>query len=308
MDEEMCQYFKIIWDDFPDTLSDGNYNFNASGFCDTYCDENCDDNCDTDLDKINAGCLYFLKTFLGNYDSINNDATSYMNIAQYIIIWLSHMLSLKKNDNISNLNDFYNAYIKDDEKYNEKYNEEITDDSDDTTYKNLINKIISSMNMDMSIISKFYNALKILCNMYNEINSETPNCRNYYGKTKNLFDEYKKLLNDDIKDSPYNKLLSTLSTDYDNFKSFCAKKCNGCNDIPTHLDIKTAQFSAHGSELTSSSSSVASKLIPALLISSIPIFLGIAYKYSLFGFGKRVQRQNLREKPKKIKKKMNHHI
>ncbi|SCL84051.1 Plasmodium variant antigen protein Cir/Yir/Bir, putative, partial [Plasmodium chabaudi adami] len=70
----------------------------------------------------------------------------------------------------------------------------------------------------------------------------------------------------------------------------------------------SAHTTALNPEATSSGSSIASKLIPALLIFAIPLFLGIAYKYSLFGFDKRVQRQNLREKLKKIKKKMTNYV
>ncbi|EAA19624.1 putative yir1 protein, partial [Plasmodium yoelii yoelii] len=46
----------------------------------------------------------------------------------------------------------------------------------------------------------------------------------------------------------------------------------------------------HISEVTSSSS-IVSKLIPVVSIfAAISIFLGISYKYSLFGFRKRVQK------------------
>ncbi|SCL86521.1 Plasmodium variant antigen protein Cir/Yir/Bir, putative, partial [Plasmodium chabaudi chabaudi] len=102
--------------------------------------------------------------------------------------------------------------------------------------------------------------------------------------------------------SSYNQILPILSNGYDKFK----KKCNNTqsSNFPPLPTTKTTQNVVEISEATSSSSSVASKLIPALLISSIPIFLGIAYKYSLFGFDKRFHRQYLREKLKKIKKKM----
>ncbi|SCL84244.1 Plasmodium variant antigen protein Cir/Yir/Bir, putative, partial [Plasmodium chabaudi adami] len=70
----------------------------------------------------------------------------------------------------------------------------------------------------------------------------------------------------------------------------------------------SAHTTALNPEATPSSSSIASKLIPALLIFAIPLFLGIAYKYSLFGFDKRLQRQYIREKLKKIKKKMTNYV
>ncbi|SCL83482.1 Plasmodium variant antigen protein Cir/Yir/Bir, putative, partial [Plasmodium chabaudi chabaudi] len=121
-------------------------------------------------------------------------------------------------------------------------------------------------------------------------------------------------LNDDSNNtegSSHRKILTVLSTDYDIFK----KKCNddGYNDIPFLPPIKTTkkyiESSIQFSEVILSSSPIASKLIPVLSIFfAIPIFFGIAYKYSLFGFDKRLQRQYLREKIKKIKKKMSQYI
>ncbi|SCL97705.1 Plasmodium variant antigen protein Cir/Yir/Bir, putative [Plasmodium chabaudi adami] len=97
-----------------------------------------------------------------------------------------------------------------------------------------------------------------------------------------------------------------ISNGYDNFK----KKCNNTqsSNFPPLPTAKTTQNVVEISEATSSSSSIASKLIPVLSIFAIPLFLGIAYKYSLFGFDKRIHRQYLREKLKKIKKKMNNYV
>ncbi|SCL84343.1 Plasmodium variant antigen protein Cir/Yir/Bir, putative, partial [Plasmodium chabaudi adami] len=85
-----------------------------------------------------------------------------------------------------------------------------------------------------------------------------------------------------------------------------------CSDIPTLIYIKvpksSAQDQAESFGVTSSSSSIAKTLIPALLIFAIPIFLGVAYKYSLFGFDKQLKRIHSRENLKKIKKKMNRYI
>ncbi|SBW38133.1 Plasmodium variant antigen protein Cir/Yir/Bir, putative, partial [Plasmodium berghei] len=107
--------------------------------------------------------------------------------------------------------------------------------------------------------------------MYNEIDANKPTCKKYLEKAKEFVAKYNELNNvsDITEDSPYYKLLSRLSNDYNNFKNY----------------------------FTSSSSSIKNKLIPVLsIIVAVPIFLGIFYKYSLFGF---------RKKCKKIKKKIN---
>ncbi|VEV57591.1 CIR protein PIR protein, fragment [Plasmodium vinckei vinckei] len=106
---------------------------------------------------------------------------------------------------------------------------------------------------------------------------------------------FEKLNNDfDINEnSSYRKILSSLSTYYDNFKKYCDKNCNGCSSIPPLPTTKTIQVSAHISENTSSSSSILNTLISGLSIFSlIPAFLGIAYK-TIY-----------KKKFKKIKKKM----
>ncbi|SCL81644.1 Plasmodium variant antigen protein Cir/Yir/Bir, putative, partial [Plasmodium berghei] len=117
----------------------------------------------------------------------------------------------------------------------------------------------------------------------------------------------------------------TLSTDYDNIKNEC--KDAQCSNFPILPAIKTTQNATNGpkqasetisitnsiktssqtSEVTSSSSSIGNKLFTVLSIfGAIAFFLGISYKYSLFGRRKRAQKQYLREKIKNIKKRMNH--
>ncbi|SCL94580.1 Plasmodium variant antigen protein Cir/Yir/Bir, putative [Plasmodium chabaudi adami] len=306
MNENMCKFFEVIKDDFPDTLSDGKYQFNNDNIYSTYCDNNVD-KCKTDIDKINAGYLYFFITIFGDSESIKNHEKNNMNILQYIIIWLSYMLTRKTNDGISNLNDFYDQYVN----KREEYSTSINDVNEYNNYKEIIDKKQDFFNLDMRIISRFYNALKLLCNMYNEINGDVPNCANNHGNANKIINEYQNLLNDNdigTDGSSYRQMLSTLSTDYDNFKKYCDEKCTGCKSIPSLPTTKTTQLSGHISEDTSSSSSIASKLIPALSIFAIPFFLGIAYKYSLFGFDKRLKIQYLREKLKKLKKKMNNYV
>ncbi|SCL83748.1 Plasmodium variant antigen protein Cir/Yir/Bir, putative, partial [Plasmodium berghei] len=56
-----------------------------------------------------------------------------------------------------------------------------------------------------------------------------------------------------------------------------------------------------------SNSSIGNKLLTVLSIFGVTtFFLGISYKYLLFGRRKRAQKQYLREKIKNIKKRMNH--
>ncbi|SCL84898.1 Plasmodium variant antigen protein Cir/Yir/Bir, putative [Plasmodium chabaudi chabaudi] len=244
-------------------------------------------------------------------------------LAEYAILWLSYKLNQKKNIKFKNLKDFYDKYIKDNGNI---YNNDITGVHAYNSYKDIINEKINMKTINIKEMSIFYDLLKLLCDIYTEFDSNNSDCTKCSQKANEFVENYKKL-NDNCSitgNNSYSQILYTLSTDYKNFKNDCAKKCTNCKDMPTLPKIKTPQNSiecpaptrvqdkgespGQGSEAISSGSSVASKLIPILSIFSIPIFLGIAYKYSLFGFDKRFRRQYLREKLKKIKKKINHYI
>ncbi|SCL95416.1 CIR protein [Plasmodium chabaudi adami] len=264
--------------------------------------------CHSYEEMISSAVLFFLKWLETSYDyqdDFKNDK-----LAEYAILWLSYKINKNTQNIATSLNDFYAKHIE----KNAKYSEKIIKAGDNKTYKDIIYKKQNLMNMNINDISQFYDALKLLCNMYNELSDDNPNCAKCSKDAKEFVNKYNELNNDsDItRNSSYSQILSNLFNDYNSFKSYRAEKCSKCSGIPSLPDIKPAQFSGQDnaeslvdiSEDASSSSSIASKLIPALLICSMPLFLGIAYKYSLFGFDKRLHRQYLREKVKKIKKKM----
>ncbi|CXH91519.1 BIR protein [Plasmodium berghei] len=314
MNDNMCRRFLVVRNSFPDQLNrEGKYYFNDDKNFNKYCNNNCDD----DLDKINAGCLLLFNELFGSIYSFNNHAKNNIDAVYYIIIWLSYMLSLKSHNNITNLNDFYNQYIN----KNEKYKQSITGVTEYNSYKEIIDKKMDLLNMDNNIISKFYAPFKLLYEMYTNFDENTSNCKTCSGNAYQFFEKYKELNGDSNNNdsSPYRKILSRLSTDYNNLKN----KCKGVNDsdFPTLPEIKTTkssvksseqaekiskqtvqkiiQSSAQSSEVTSSNSSIGNKLFTVLSIfGAIAFFLGISYKYSLFGFRKRSQKQNLRENQK----------
>ncbi|ETB59322.1 hypothetical protein YYC_02840 [Plasmodium yoelii 17X] len=303
MNKEVCQKFENVWDDFPDTLSKGKYEFKDNNFLDGYCNNN---KCEGDLDKLNAVFFYLINQFFGPSGLFKNNAKNNINVVEYIIIWLSHMLNLK--DNTGNiLTNFYKIYIKN----QEKYKNTINGVDGCSNYDELIYKKNELMKITNEKLSKFYAPFKSLCNMYNEFNDSTSDSTKYLNHAKEFAKKYKEL-NDDssiTNDSSYNKLLCTLSNDYDNFK----KKCKDSSSFPAinkpNITPKCPEqnlSSAVISEDVASSSSIANKLFTVLSIfGAIAFFLGISYKYSLFGFRKRFKKQQIRGKLKNIKKKMN---
>ncbi|CDU17784.1 PIR protein [Plasmodium yoelii] len=311
MDDYMCGRFSTLRLFYPDELNKPSYSdFHSNGNIKDYCSDGDSGNtkeCKTDFDKIKAVCLWlFEQLFVKN----NN---SNINTLEYIMIWLSYMLTLKKVKNINNLKGFYEAYIRNNTHYTncntggKDCSNLLKDNTGYTNYKEIIDTKKDLLNINIENMSKFYDAFKLLCSIHTDFNEHKPNCTGYIEKSNEFVSKYTNL-NDDsnnIDGSSYRKVLCTLSNDYDNFK----KKCNSvnCMDIPSLPPIKKIQVSVNSPEqtlqdsgVTSSNPSILSKLIPVLsIIVAIPIFFGIFYKYSLFEFRKRPQKQHLREKLKK---------
>ncbi|ETB58558.1 hypothetical protein YYC_03860 [Plasmodium yoelii 17X] len=295
MDKNLCSNFILVTKNFPDQLdSDGKYTFKDNEHFKEYCTNDCDN----PLEKINAVCLYLLYTFFGSSELFQSVANSNVDIVEYIMIWLSYMLNLKENTDstISHLEHFYTTYIDG----GSSYKQTIENVTQYTNYKDLIDTKKYYLKMDNTIVSKLYNAFKLLCEIYTEFNGNMSNCTKCSEKANKFVNQYEEL-NDpnNIKDIAYCQALFILSNDYNNLK-------NNCKSFRSLPEI-TKKCSAQMSVVTSSSSSIANKLFIVLSIfGAIGIFWGISYKYSLFGFRKRFKKQQIKEKIKNIKKKLDH--
>ncbi|ETB59031.1 hypothetical protein YYC_03323 [Plasmodium yoelii 17X] len=301
MNKEVCEKFKKVLDAFPDTLDkSGNYQFNDFGLLNNGCNNNnfsnnycsniefsdflCNNISQSDFDKISAGCLYLLDEFIKDCGVNPPPARNNINIVDYIMIWLSYMLNLKESEK-DNITCFYGTYVY----YCDKYTKEINELTDYKSYTGLINTKMNILNMDNKILSKFYKAFKLLCEMYTEFDENKKDCTKCLGKSEEFVKIYEEL-NDpnNTNDGGYCQAWSTLSNDYKNLKNKC-KDDKFLPEINTkQTDAKCSeqaskknseQLYAQDYEVASSSSSIASKLIPVLSIfGAIPIFLGIAYK------------------------------
>ncbi|SCL89366.1 CIR protein [Plasmodium chabaudi chabaudi] len=321
MSKEVCKVFKEI---------DGLFRWEKNGsYISIDYDSSLKAYCPIPKNVVNQECTYYeqvvasaftvlLKDFKKVYDD-DDGVLEDDKIADYAILWLSYKIIQELHGKINNLKEYYHKYLKG----NEKYIKENSDAEAYKTYNDIINKKQDLMNMDIQIISKFYEALQILCNMYNEDKEKNPDCAKCSKKANEFVENFKEL-NDNSNHtygSSYSQLLHILSNDYDNFKNCCNKKKGESCDFPSLPQITPQKSIAKNSlespghtygqtsEVVSSKSSIANTLIPVLsTFAAIPMFLGIAYKYSLFGFDKRRHRQYLREKIKKIKNKMNRYI
>ncbi|EAA18445.1 putative yir2 protein [Plasmodium yoelii yoelii] len=137
-------------------------------------------------------------------------------------------------------------------------------------------KDLLNMDIDNNIISNFYKAFKPLCEMYSAFGGITSNCKKCSKNVNQFVETYKKHNEDsnNTDNSPYRKILSTLSDDYNKLKN----ECKNVQDVvfPSLPEIKTTQHPVESSEdnsaqnyeqtvqksdVTSSSSSIVSKLI-----------------------------------------------
>ncbi|CDS44344.1 PIR protein [Plasmodium yoelii] len=281
MNKEVCETLIPLRNSFSYEEKDESYRFIDDVDFKEYCTN---ENCVDDTAKINARCLYIFETFFKDKSAFEKDAKGNIYIVQYILIWLSYVLSLIKSNQDDNRVHFYNTYIKE----GEKYNKNIDDVTTYKNYKDLIDRNKYILSMDMNIISKLYDAFNTLCDTYIEFGTNNSDCTQDSEKAHQFVEKYKKIIIDHNigENIRYFHVLINLLTDYDNLKK-------NCDIFPPTPDIKKIISEA-------TSSSIASKLIPILsILVAIPIFLGIAYKYSLFGFRKRFKKQKLREKIKK---------
>ncbi|CAD2106316.1 CIR protein PIR protein [Plasmodium vinckei lentum] len=309
-------------DDYFGIQNGGNVEF-SRGPIHKYChyrNTSGNDKCRDYLEMASSGVIYVLNT-LKDKHRLEDDK-----LAEYAILWLRYKLNQKAPYYNTQLNNFYTNYIEKNKYYNNKIK-----DNGSMTYKDIIDK--KKDLMDIKEMTKFSYPFKILLFLYNETNKNSLNCTKPSTYLKAFADEFDKLNKDsnNVEDSSYNKMLSRLSDDYNYLKNKYGNN-NSCNfpslpEIEPKKNIaqnpvgKSVKDSGHNSlessvkgsgqileqtsEVTSSSSSILSTLIPALsVVSVILVFLGIAYKYSLFGIDKLFQRQYLRKKLKKVKKKM----
>ncbi|ETB61186.1 hypothetical protein YYC_01125 [Plasmodium yoelii 17X] len=318
-----CGEFDTFWRFFSDELDEsGNYNF-KKGMLKNYCPSK---KCDSDIDKINAGCLWLFNKFYGSSYNFSSNANGNMNIVIYIMTWISYKLNQKPQNEITNLKDFYSKNMQNVEEY-KKF---IDDDTGYTSYNDLINKKNKFMDIDISVMSKFYGLFKILCNMHINVDKKSMGNK-YLENAAEFVDEYKKLFNDDnnAEGNSYNQILSTLSNDYDYFRNKYVDSSkrstlpelikekttqvsvsdhietqdfslNETSESKSETDTSSSKDEVSDSDSGSPSSSILNKLIsiPFIFVATL-ILLGISYKYSLFGFRKRSQKQHLRKKLKK---------
>ncbi|CDU16384.1 PIR protein [Plasmodium yoelii] len=303
MNDILCGKFDYLRTYLPDELGEtGTLNFDENKDLIQYCPEkdSGENKCNNNLDKITAGFLWLLEqcySTLTSKDYIENNTNAFF---LYIISWFSYKLKQIKGGEFTTINELYNKNVKDSGKYTKFIREAYTIGE----LKGFMDKRNDLLNINIEDLSKFYDAFKLICSMHGNVSTNTIG-DTLSDNANSFIDTYIELNNNhNVEGIARNKILPVLSTDYDNLKNACTKKGANCKDLSFLPEI-TTKFSAQISGDTSDSS-IGNRLFTVLSIfGAIAFFLGISYKYSLFGFRKQFQKQKLREKIKNIKKKMN---
>ncbi|ETB63461.1 hypothetical protein, variant 1 [Plasmodium yoelii 17X] len=276
------------------------------------------------ISKVCGEFTTFWKFFPDELKGSEYDFKTGQHVIKYdsvcILIWLSYILSLKSHDGIKTINNFYSSHIEN----NTEYSKHKINDQKYTDYKKIIDETKEYMDINISNMPKFYKLLKLLCSMNTAYTTGKSN--DFSEDAKKFADEYKELLDSDNNNNgnSYNKILLVLSNYYNNIET--GTRFNNTSitrpKLPTEKTPKKDNSEGHevtkvteqpsetgklgittatpSSDITVSDSSLVNKLVIVLpILAAIPIFLGIAYKYSLFGFRKRSKKQHLREKLKK---------
>ncbi|EAA18014.1 putative yir2 protein, partial [Plasmodium yoelii yoelii] len=300
MDDTLCGKLDLLRTYLPDELGetgtlalDENTNFMQ------YCPEKDSggNECSNNLDNITAGFLWLLEQCYSAIISKTYSEDNTNAFFLYMISWFSYKLNQNSEPKSTKIYDFYTKNVINSNKYNKFKKDAYTISG----LEGFINKKKDLLDISIEDMSKFYDVFKLLCSMYanKSMNTDANKLLNAAIIFVKKYQELKRNY-DNTNDSSCKQILSILSTDYDNLK-------NKSTNI-TSLPEITADISALAStfEDASSSSPMGSKLFTVLSIfGAIAFFLGISYKYSLFGFRKRAQKQYLREKIKNIKKRMN---
>ncbi|CDU20365.1 uncharacterized protein PY17X_1401000 [Plasmodium yoelii] len=304
MDDSLCGKFVVLRTYLPDELGkNGTLDFGDNTNFVQYCPEKDSggNECNNNLDKITAGFLWLLEQCYHALKHKTHRTNSINAFFIYIISWFSYKLKQLKWEEFTTINEFYNKNVKDSNKYKKFISHAYTFGE----LKEFMDERNDLLNINIEDLSKFYDAFNLICNMYDNFatNTDKKTLLNDANEFVKKFQELNGNSNN-TDGSSYRQIMSSLSIDYSNLNNKCTSNGVNCKDFQSFPDI-TTNFSALTSGDTSGSS-IGKRLFTVLSIfGAIAFFLGISYKYSLFGFRKRVQKQKLREKIKNIKKKIN---
>ncbi|EAA15237.1 putative yir2 protein [Plasmodium yoelii yoelii] len=275
MDDTLCGKFDFLRTYLPDELDKaGTLDFGDNTNFMQYCPENDSGGnaCNNNLDKITAGFLWLLEQCYHALTYKTHDTNSINAFFIYIISWFSYKLKQNKGNKFSTINEFYNKNVIDSNKYKKFISHAYTIGE----LKGFMEKRTDLMNINIEDLSKFYDAFKLLCSVYDNVAQNQTGDTLSNDATSFVYKYIELNNNHNIEDIARSKILPVLLTDYDNLKNKCTSNGVNCKDFQSFPDI--TNLSALSSRDTSSSS-IGKRLFTVLSIfGAIAFLLGISYK------------------------------
>ncbi|ETB59037.1 hypothetical protein YYC_03329 [Plasmodium yoelii 17X] len=269
MEKDICPKFDLLRTYLPDNLGDvPKSELKEIKEYKDYCP---DDDCNTEIEQITIGFLWLLGKCYYEFKSKSHNNTNAFFI--YLVSWLSYKLNQNKGNNFTTINDFFTNNVISNGKYSKFTNEAFKISDLDEFMK----ERTDLLNMNIKDMSKFYDAFKLLCIMYDNYSTNKDN-KTLLNSANDFVKVYASLNNDrNIEDTVRNKILPVLSTNYDHFKNNCNRNGVKCKDFLSLSEIETNLFALTSED--TSSSSTGNKLFTVLSIfGAIAFFLGISYK------------------------------
>ncbi|SCL91000.1 Plasmodium variant antigen protein Cir/Yir/Bir, putative, partial [Plasmodium chabaudi chabaudi] len=177
--------------------------FNANRQVPTYCPEkNGHRICNNDYQRINAIGSHLHMELGGKHDRISGRGSD-KRFIEYLIMWLSHILYKKLENNNITLISVYDNHLK--------------DNFGNYSYWNLLGKKFYLTDGNIAIMNIFYLLFHQICETIKKYQTKGAQAHEYVNKAAQCYIIYTQLYNFIKKCDPYLELLDHLKTPYNNF-------------------------------------------------------------------------------------------
>ncbi|CAD2099495.1 CIR protein PIR protein [Plasmodium vinckei brucechwatti] len=171
--------------------------------------------CYNDYQRINAIGTYVFMELIGKYQKLNgmNDERH----LSYFIMWISHILYRKFEDNTFTLNSIYDKHLK--------------NNVGNFNYWNLLHNKMYLTNSNIAIMNVLYLLFQQICDTINTIQTKDMQPHEYTSKALEFYVIYNKIFKHINPCGPYRELLNHLKTTYNKFIKIAKNKNANSEDV-----------------------------------------------------------------------------
>ncbi|CAD2102120.1 CIR protein PIR protein [Plasmodium vinckei petteri] len=171
--------------------------------------------CYSDYQRINAIGTYVFMELIGKYQKLNgmNDERH----LSYFIMWISHILYRRFEDNTFTLNSIYDKHLK--------------NSVGNLNYWNLLHNKMYLTNSNIAIMNVLYLLFQQICDTINTIQTKDIKPHEYTSKALEFYVIYNKIFKHINPCGPYRELLNHLKTTYNKFIKIAKNKNANSEDV-----------------------------------------------------------------------------